>query len=147
MTSSSFSVPQALFGITTSEAEAFPRPADRDDIERQRITEQVQAFEREGWDVTDSRRRPLRTLGHFNQAALARHPGRRWPAPVTARRARSGRLGQVAGRARQALPKALSPTQAHGSTITRRELFDRGLVHPDEQARGRVRRLASGEAR
>jgi len=25
------------------------------------------AFEAEGWDVTDDKRRPLRVLGHFNQ--------------------------------------------------------------------------------
>jgi hypothetical protein len=27
----------------------------------------VAAFEAEGWDVTDDKRRPLRNLGHFNQ--------------------------------------------------------------------------------
>jgi hypothetical protein len=57
---------QALFGLTADEAEAVPRPADWDGIERRPMAEQVAAFEDAGWDVTD-RRRPLRTLGHFNQ--------------------------------------------------------------------------------
>ncbi len=30
------------------------------------MREQVDAFEAEGWDVTDAKRRPLRMLGHFN---------------------------------------------------------------------------------
>lgn len=57
---------RALFGLTAEEAEAVPRPAGWDGIERRPIPEQVAAFEAAGWDVTD-KRRPLRTLGHFNQ--------------------------------------------------------------------------------
>jgi len=56
----------AVFGLTADAAEAAPRPADWDGIELKPITQQVEAFEREGWDVTDDRRRPLRMLPHFN---------------------------------------------------------------------------------
>ena len=56
-----------LFGLTADGAEAAPRPADWDDIERRPIAQQVAAFEDAGWDVTDNKRRPLRVLGHFNQ--------------------------------------------------------------------------------
>jgi hypothetical protein len=56
----------ALFGLTADEAEALPRPPGWDDIERQAPALQVAAFEAEGWDVTDSKRRPLRVLGHFS---------------------------------------------------------------------------------
>ncbi len=38
-----------------------PRPPSAEALE------QVEAFEREGWDVTDGKRRPLRTFGHFNR--------------------------------------------------------------------------------
>ena len=57
----------ALFGLTTDEAKAVPRPADWDDIEVKSVPVQVAAFEAAGWDVTDDKRRPLRVLGHFNQ--------------------------------------------------------------------------------
>jgi hypothetical protein len=56
----------ALFGLTTDEAEASPRPAGWDGIEDKPPAEQVAAFEAEGWDVTDNKRRPLRVLGHFS---------------------------------------------------------------------------------
>jgi hypothetical protein len=56
----------AVFGITADAAEAAPRPADWDGIELKSVAQQVEAFEREGWDVTDDRRRPLRMLSHFN---------------------------------------------------------------------------------
>jgi cytochrome P450 len=55
-----------LFGLTGDEAEATPRPADWDYIEDKPIPKQVAAFEAAGWDVTDNKRRPLRTLGHFS---------------------------------------------------------------------------------
>ena len=55
------------FAITADEAEAHPRPADWDGVERLPLPAQVDAFEAAGWDVTDDKRRPLRTLGHFNQ--------------------------------------------------------------------------------
>jgi hypothetical protein len=56
---------KALFGLTTDEAEAHPRPVDWDDIEVKTPALQAAAFEAEGWDVTDDKRRPLRVLGHF----------------------------------------------------------------------------------
>jgi hypothetical protein len=55
----------ALLGITADEAEAVARPVDWDDVENQPPATQVAAFEAEGWDVTDDKRRPLRVLGHF----------------------------------------------------------------------------------
>lgn len=57
----------ALFGITADDAEATARPDGWDGIERRPVREQVEAFEAEGWDVTDDKRRPLRMLGHFNE--------------------------------------------------------------------------------
>ena len=56
-----------LFGLTADEAEDVERPEGWDRIERKPIPQQVAAFEAEGWDVTDNKRRPLRMLGHFNQ--------------------------------------------------------------------------------
>jgi hypothetical protein len=56
----------ALFGLTADEAEAAPRPPEWDDIECKAPAVQVAAFEAEGWDVTDDKRRPLRVLGHFS---------------------------------------------------------------------------------
>jgi hypothetical protein len=57
---------QALFGLTADEADEVPRPGGWDRIERRTVREQVDAFEAEGWDVTDNKRRPLRMLDHFN---------------------------------------------------------------------------------
>ena len=57
----------ALFGLTTDEAEATPKPANWDNIELKAVPIQVAAFEESGWDVTDDKRRALRVLGHFNQ--------------------------------------------------------------------------------
>ncbi len=56
----------ALFGLTTDEAEATPRPPGWDNIEDKAPAVQVTAFEAEGWDVTDDKRRPLRVLAHFS---------------------------------------------------------------------------------
>jgi hypothetical protein len=56
----------ALLGLTADEAEAVARPPGWDDIENQPPTMQVAAFEAEGWDVTDDKRRPLRVLSHFS---------------------------------------------------------------------------------
>jgi len=56
-----------VFGLTADQAEATPRPADWDGIDTRPLAEQVAAFEAEGWDVTDNKRRPLRMLGQFNQ--------------------------------------------------------------------------------
>jgi hypothetical protein len=56
----------ALFGLTADEAEAVARPAGWDGVEDKAPAVQVAAFEAEGWDVTDDKRRPLRVLGHFS---------------------------------------------------------------------------------
>ncbi len=53
---------KALFGLTPDEAERTARPDDWDGIEDKPIPKQVAAFEAAGWDVTDNKRRPLRTL-------------------------------------------------------------------------------------
>jgi hypothetical protein len=58
---------KALFGLTVDEAEDVPRPADWDGIEMRAAPQQVAAFEAEGWDVTDDKRRPLRMFAQFNQ--------------------------------------------------------------------------------
>ncbi|WP_339933062.1 hypothetical protein [uncultured Brevundimonas sp.] len=57
---------RAVFGLTADEAEAIARPADWDGIDQQSHARQVEAFEVEGWDVTDNRRKPLRMLDHFS---------------------------------------------------------------------------------
>ena len=57
---------RAVFGLTADEADDVARPAGWDRIERKPIRDQVAAFEAEGWDVTDDKRRPLRMLAHFN---------------------------------------------------------------------------------
>jgi hypothetical protein len=56
-----------LFGLTADQAEDVERPSGWDRVDRLPIPKQVEAFEAEGWDVTDNKRRPLRVLGHFNQ--------------------------------------------------------------------------------
>jgi hypothetical protein len=58
---------RAIFGLTADEADDALRPAGWDRIERKPIRDQIIAFEAEGWDVTDDKRRPLRVLGHFSQ--------------------------------------------------------------------------------
>jgi hypothetical protein len=55
------------FGLTADEAEAHPRPDGWDGVENLPVPAQVAAFEAAGWDLTDDKRRPLRTFGHFNQ--------------------------------------------------------------------------------
>ena len=72
----------SLFGLTAEEADDAARPPGWDGADRAPLREQVAAFEREGWDVTE-RRRPLRMLGHFNvQLWLAlRGVAGRLPAP------------------------------------------------------------------
>ncbi|WP_417232245.1 hypothetical protein [Brevundimonas sp.] len=57
---------RAVFGLTADEAGAVARPADWDGIDQQSRARQVEAFEAEGWDVTDNRRKPLRMLDHFS---------------------------------------------------------------------------------
>jgi hypothetical protein len=56
----------ALFGLTADEAEAVERPKDWDDIECKAPAVQAAAFEAQGWDITDDKRRPLRVLSHFS---------------------------------------------------------------------------------
>jgi hypothetical protein len=60
-------VSMEIFGLTADQAEATPRPEGWDRIERKPVRDQVLAFEAEGWDVTDDKRRPLRLLGHFSE--------------------------------------------------------------------------------
>ena len=59
-------VARAAFGLTPAEAEAVALPADWPDhlrdLHRQSPADLVEAFEAEGWDVTDRRRKPLRLL-------------------------------------------------------------------------------------
>ncbi len=57
---------RTIFGLTADEADDVPRPSDWDHIERRPIREQIAAFNAEGWDVADDKRRPLRMLEHFN---------------------------------------------------------------------------------
>ena len=54
------------FGLTGDQADDVARPDGWDRIERKPIAQQVAAFEAEGWDVTDNKRRPLRMLGQFS---------------------------------------------------------------------------------
>ena len=55
----------AAFGLSLDEADAVALPDDWDDIHRLSPLEQVDAFEAEGWDVRDTRRKPLRMLAHW----------------------------------------------------------------------------------
>jgi len=57
---------RAVFGLTQDEADEVARPDGWDRIERKSARDQVAAFEAEGWDVTDDKRRPLRMLGQFS---------------------------------------------------------------------------------
>jgi hypothetical protein len=56
---------RAAFGLTPDEAAAVARPADWDRIERLDPVDMAEAFAAEGWDVLDSRRKPLRMLAHW----------------------------------------------------------------------------------
>ena len=59
-------VARAAFGLTPAEAEAVELPADWPDhlrdLHRRSPAELAEAFEAEGWDVADKRRKPLRML-------------------------------------------------------------------------------------
>jgi hypothetical protein len=59
-------VVSANFGLTADAADDVERPAGWDRIDRKAERDQIVAFESAGWDVTDDRRRPLRTLVHFS---------------------------------------------------------------------------------
>lgn len=58
-------VARSAFGLSLEDAEAVALPADWDGIERLSGMDIVEAFEAEGWDVADKRRKPLRLLGLF----------------------------------------------------------------------------------
>ena len=62
-------VARAAFGLTPAEAADIPLPADWPDrlrdLHRRTPAELAEAFEAEGWDVTDKRRKPLRMLPLF----------------------------------------------------------------------------------
>ena len=62
-------VARAAFGLTLDEADDVPLPADWPDalrdLHRRTPAELAEAFEAEGWDVTDRRRKPLRVLPLF----------------------------------------------------------------------------------
>lgn len=53
-------VSKAVFGLGLDEAEATALPADWDGIETLRGGDLVEAFEAEGWDVADRKRKVLR---------------------------------------------------------------------------------------
>ena len=59
-------VARAAFGLSLDEAEAVALPADWPDhlrdLHRRSPAELAEAFEAEGWDVTDKKRKPLRML-------------------------------------------------------------------------------------
>jgi hypothetical protein len=55
----------ALFGLSLDAADDVEKPADWDRIERLPPSDMVEAFEAEGWDVTDKKRKPLRLLPHL----------------------------------------------------------------------------------
>ena len=65
---------RAAFGLTPDEAAAVARPADWDGIEGLAPADMAEAFAAEGWDVLDTRRKPLRMLAHWAlPLALAMH--------------------------------------------------------------------------
>ncbi len=55
----------AVFSLTAEQAEDAVRPDDWDGIERLSPVEQADAFEAEGWDVRDAKKKPLRMLAVF----------------------------------------------------------------------------------
>jgi hypothetical protein len=55
----------AIFGLSLDAADDVEKPADWDRIERLSPSDMVEAFEAEGWDVTDRKRKPLRLLPHL----------------------------------------------------------------------------------
>ena len=55
----------ALFGLSLDAADEVERPADWDRIERLSPSDMIDAFDAEGWDVTDKKRKPLRLLPHL----------------------------------------------------------------------------------
>jgi hypothetical protein len=55
----------AIFGLSLDAADDVEKPADWDRIERLSPSDMIEAFEAEGWDVTDKKRKPLRLLPHL----------------------------------------------------------------------------------
>lgn len=56
---------KAAFGLTLDQARAVALPEDWDGADRLEGFDLIDAFEAEGWDVTDDRRKPLRMMPHF----------------------------------------------------------------------------------
>ena len=56
---------KAAFGLTPEAAEGVALPADWDGIEGLDGFDLTDAFEAEGWDVTDNKRKPLRMIRHW----------------------------------------------------------------------------------
>lgn len=56
-----------LFGLTADQAEAAGLPEGFKTIDHMPPQKQADLFEAAGWDVTDDKRKPLRTLAHWNQ--------------------------------------------------------------------------------
>ena len=57
----------ALFGLTADQAYATELPDGLRAIDTAPLQKQADLFEAAGWDVTDNKRKPLRTLGHWSQ--------------------------------------------------------------------------------
>jgi hypothetical protein len=55
----------AIFGLSLDAADDVEKPADWDRSERLSPSDMIEAFEAEGWDVTDKKRKPLRLLPHL----------------------------------------------------------------------------------
>jgi hypothetical protein len=56
-----------LFGITADQAEATDLPDGLRAIDTAPPQKQAELFEASGWDITDDKRKPMRTLAHWNQ--------------------------------------------------------------------------------
>jgi hypothetical protein len=56
-----------LFGLTADQAEATDLPDGFKTIDHMPPQKQADLFEEAGWDVTDDKRKPMRTLAHWNQ--------------------------------------------------------------------------------
>ncbi len=55
----------AIFSLTAEQAEDAVRPEDWDGIERLSLADQANAFEADGWEVRDAKKKPLRMLAVF----------------------------------------------------------------------------------
>ncbi len=68
-----------IFGLTADEADELPRPEGWDRIERKPVREQVDAFEAEGWDITDAKRAARCACGDTSTSSSG-WPSAAWPA-------------------------------------------------------------------